>query len=531
MQRYIIPILMLTLMASASAIIESPQNTTYGPSVDIVLVSDEPSNLSYELGNESGGCTSCTRYEESIVLEDGTYTLNATDGNSSENITFSVLALRAFSTYENGILFASSNKNARLSYTVGDSDEVVLCESCSEANTTLGLEAGEHTISVFARLADEEANETYDVLIAEAFALTVTGPQNATYVRSAVLNVSTNHESTLTYTIDDETVVLCETCLQTDTILDLEAGHYTILIEAERDGETLSETVSFTITDFSVRIGNPRAETYTGDLPLSVLINVTASETLDSIEATLNGETYSCNSCEALTRTVSLGAGTYTLEALGTLTEETSSTNVTFTVSAHEAEEEPDDEPRFTTGLQHLPQAVERGEYTDSELASIIRENDLNPGVLNRLIRTGKLGDESIDAILETQFAPPGILWRLLGWIGIGRPSVPEAIAQNYDVSESQAQAIAVRPDTPPGLARQVVERAQSRGPPAANGWVPPGLARQNDASPSDTASDDEPNESDSQAQGARAIGSQQLPPGLRDGAPGNSGNAPGRNR
>ena len=500
--------LVLALVASASAIIESPQNTTYGPNVPVTLVSDELANLSYALGDESSGCSSCTRYEETIILEDGTYTLNATNATHIENVTFTVLALRAFSAYEDGVLYASSNKNANLSYAIGNSDEAALCESCSEANETLELEAGTHTITVYARLGDEEANETYDVLITEQFVLTVTNPENETYVRRAPLNVSTNHESNLSYTINGETTVLCESCTQADALLELEAGHYTILIEAEQNEEVLTETVSFTITDFSVSITSPQARTYTGDLPLSVTINVTASETLDLIEAILDGTTYTCSSCDTLTRTVSLESGSYTLTVLGELDGSESEESVTFRV------ERDDDEPRFTEGLQHLPQRVERGDYTDEELARIIRDNDLNPGVLNRLIKTGRLGDESIDAILETQFAPPGILWRLFGWIGIGRPSVPEAIAQTYEVSESQAQRIAVRPDTPPGLARQVVEEAKDR--------VPPGLARRNARSES-TAQEDEGD--------ARQVGSQRVPPGRANGAPGNSGNAPGRNR
>ena len=513
-------ILMLVLIAGASAIIESPQNTTYGPSVPIMLVSEEPADLSYTLNGESGGCTSCTQYDETLVLADGTYTLNATNETHSENVTFTVLTLRAFSVYERGILYASSNKNANLSYAIDGSEEALLCEECSEANTTLELEAGTHTISVFARLEDEEANETYDIVIADAFELTVTDPQNETYVRRAPLTVSTNHEANITYTIADETIVLCEDCTEADATLELDAGHYTVLIEANHNDEVLNETVSFTIADFSVKIESPQPRTYTGSLPFSVLVNVTASDTLDSIEATLDGSEFSCASCSALTRTVSLDEGDYTIRVTGTLSGETHEANVTFSVRAQPSEEP--DEPRFTTGLQHLPQAVERGDYTDEQLARIIRENELNPGVLNRLIKTGMLGEQSIDAILETQFAPPGILWRLLGWLGIGRPSVPEAVAQHYDVTESQAQTIAVRPDTPPGLAKRVVEEAQGRVPPEQNGRIPPGQARK---------TEETNDEHEASAEEPRAIGSQKIPPGLakRNGAPGNSANAPGR--
>ena len=516
-------ILMLTLIASASAIIESPQNTTYGPSVPIALVSEEATDLNYTLNGESGGCASCTRYDETLVLADGTYTLNASNETHSENVTFTVLALRAFSVYEDGVLYASSNKNANLSYAVGGSEETLLCETCSEANTTLELGAGTHTISVFARLEDEDANETYDVTIAEAFELTVTDPQNETYVRRAPLSVVANREATITYTLNGEASMMCEACTEANTTLELDAGYYTVLIEANHNGEVLNETVSFTITDFSVSIDSPEARTYTADLPLSVLVNVTASDTLDSIEATLDGSEYECSSCSALTRTVSLDEGDYTIKVTGTLNGETYETNVTFSIEQQPSEES--EEPRFTTGLQHLPQAVARGDYTDEELARIIRDNELNPGVLNRLIRTGRLGEESIDAILETQFAPPGILWRLFGWIGIGRPSVPEAIAHHYNVSESQAQTIAVRPDTPPGLAKRVVEQARTRGS-DENVSIPPGQARQAERTqetPEETLPTAEP----------RAIGSQKIPPGLakRDEAPGNSANAPGRNR
>jgi hypothetical protein len=73
-------------------------------------------------------------------------------------------------------------------------------------------------------------------------------------------------------------------------------------------------------------------------------------------------------------------------------------------------------EPRFTVGLNKLPQEFASGNMTDAELASIIRANKLTPGVINRLIKTGKLGNESINAIIETQKTPPGI-FRKLFWL------------------------------------------------------------------------------------------------------------------
>lgn len=213
-------------------------------------------------------------------------------------------------------------------------------------------------------------------------------------------------------------------------------------------------------------------------------------------------------------------------------------------------------EPRFTVGLNKLPQEVEAGTYTDAELAQIIRDNQLNPGVINRLVKTGMLGNESIDAIIETQFTPPGIFRKVIGFFGFHVPTPKERLVEQYELSDVQKARLMLSEDT----SEQVVEELEQELPeetvvavreqrtnPA--GRVPPGLQRGTSADDEDSDARAVPPGQQRRADQARED-ADRTPPGRADdsfeagsqrgnsargnadsGAPGNSGNAPGRNR
>ena len=519
--------LILTLVASATAIIETPTNTTYGSHVPLSLVSTNATNLTYTLGNTTGGCTNCTSYTETLVLPDGHYTLAAAAGNESENVSFTTLTLHAYGLYANDTLFASSNKKANLSYRVDTGNETSLCTNCSVANTSLPLPRGNHTIVIMASSANETANQTLDVTIGPAapasLELTVTAPSaNTTYLRKVPIDIAANRNATLSYRIDDSNAtVLCSNCTSGNASVEMSTGTHAIELNATSGNESTTKLVNVTVTDFSITVVSPTARAYNGS-PASVLVNVTGSERLDSIEAVISSWNASCSNCTDLVQRVNLSAGEHTLSAVGTLDGLDSRVSVVFSVTNTSPENETrgnetktnESEPRFTVGLNKLPQAVESGEYTDPQLASIIRNNSLNPGVLNRLIKTGKLGNESINAILDTQFAPEGIWHKLFGWLGIGRPSVPEEVANTYNVTAQQAQQIAVRHDTPPGLAKKVVEQARER-----TRSITSGSRATSNGSPEQATQNGNPKREGSNgsahgSESVRTIGSQTVPPG-----------------
>jgi len=63
------------------------------------------------------------------------------------------------------------------------------------------------------------------------------------------------------------------------------------------------------------------------------------------------------------------------------------------------------------------------------------------------LIKTGKLGELSQQAIVDTQFNPPGILKKLLGLIGFKHKSHAELIYEEYNVSGELDVLLAEPPD------------------------------------------------------------------------------------
>ena len=326
------------------------------------------------------------------------------------------------------------------------------------------------------------------LLVTTASALEIKSPENnETYNESTIPLIVESNETynEIIYYLNEDEPTRCFNCTGFNETLNVTEGNHTLHVSGIKGNETTNTTVKFHVNltlieeheNFTLTINQPENTTYnTSNIP----VNVTANTTLDNITITIENHTETCLNCPELLSNLSLANGTYTLKATGKLGNTTLNTSTVFSIQPEEPTPPPEETtPRFTLGLQHLPRAVEIGELSDSELAGIIRENELNPGILNRLIKTGALGGESIDAILETQQKrPPGIFNRFLRFIGV-QTSTAELIHENYNLTENNLQNLVTREDLPSSIAEQVKEQLQERTAQRAPPVTPPGQAKQ----------------------------------------------------
>lgn len=404
------------------------------------------------------------------------------------------------------------------------------CMNCTGFNATITAKEGNNTLTVTGYKENETkiANTTFYVVLPEIeqpenFTLNITSPENKTYNTSIIpVNITANTTlDNITFYVGNYSMA-CITCSGIITDMNLSDGEYLLIAEGVKGNLSKNATVNFKVNttipeepkNFTITIENPKNVTYNTS---TVPVKIKANTTLDNITITIGNLSESCTNCSELAKNLYLTNGTYTLHTTGKLGNITHNESVTFTVKILDKPPK-EDEPRFTLGLQHLPQAVERGELTDSKLAEIIRENHLNPGIINRLIKTGKLGEESIDAILETQFNPPGIFRKILGFFGVQTSTYATKIHETYDLTESNLQNLVTREDLPSNAAEQVKQQLQEkttqRGPPT----TPPGQAKKEVA---ETANGEEKEPEEQQRGPPVVIGAQNgddenwLPPGL----------------
>jgi hypothetical protein len=304
----------------------------------------------------------------------------------------------------------------------------------------------------------------------------VLSPDDKTYEDGEIaLNISASREvDEIEYRIDGGVwIEACDDCDSFEDELGLDEGEHNLTAKATFGDKIDTDFVEFDIrfpeNDFDFDIIKPEPKDYGNDLSILVRSNVT----LDRIEVRI-GSAYDedCDDCAKFEDVFELENGTYTLVAKGTLDDVTKQKTVVFTVNKDDDTDDDDDDgtyddgygkPRFDLGFNKLPQAVEAGEITDEELAEILRDNKINPGILNRLIKTGKLGEESIEAILENQFRPQGLFGKLLSWIGIEQSTYATEIYKHYNLSEKLEQKIVTRDDLPKKYVEKVKANLQKK--------------------------------------------------------------------
>ncbi|MFH1409013.1 MAG: hypothetical protein ABIH34_03840 [Nanoarchaeota archaeon] len=344
-----------------------------------------------------------------------------------------------------------------------------VCMNCSGHNETLVLEEGEHTLIAFGMLGNQTENDTVTFSITlpeeENASISIISPEATTYDTTEIeLTVeATRVLDMIEYKLDeDDYTIACLDCEAFNDQLTLEEGEHSIMVKGTLE-QVITDEVTFSIalgnetgneTDmFTIDILSPEETTYEAE---EVHLDVQASLVLNHLILTLDDEEiFSCENCSEHQDTLNLSEGEYTLVAEGTRSEESRQDTVTFEVVFKEEPEEPKepeenetgDGPRFDTGFNKLPQAVEKGELTDEQLAEIIRDNKINPGIINRLIKSGLLGEASIEAIADTQFNPPGIFKKLLGFFGFSMNTFPDQIAETYELTSKLQEKILTRDD------------------------------------------------------------------------------------
>jgi hypothetical protein len=332
-------------------------------------------------------------------------------------------------------------------------------------------------------------------------ALEIVSPTNTTYNETVAISLTANQtQDSISYEIVPGTTNdSCMNCSSlNDTFFD-DDGTYTLFATTVLGNETTTANVTFSILQtvynetnttnqtnttnntvaFSFVLHDPENVTYTTSV---VPLRITANETLDSISYSVNGgASVNCVNCSSVNTTLNLTSGTYNISAVGALSNVTETDFVQFTVAIptngtnntgnqtnNTGNYTNNETPRFTVGLNKLPQDVAAGLYTDAELAAIIRTNELNPGIINRLVKTSMLGNESIDAILETQKTPPGIWNKVVGFFGFTVKTPKEKLADTYALTDEQKEKLVASDDIqdqtreeikktlPPGLAKKM---------------------------------------------------------------------------
>lgn len=202
-----------------------------------------------------------------------------------------------------------------------------------------------------------------------------------------------------------------------------------------------------------------------------------------------NSEVVVCNTCSSFQNTLlDLSNGQHTIKVTGVAGNNTDDATVNFTVNQTGTtttvpKENETGEPRFATGFNKLPQQFLAGEITEAQLKSILENNKLNPGIINRLAKTGKLTPSLIDTITETQFLPTGIAGKLLGILGFGKNNAFESLIKNYNLTDAQLVALFKHSQLPSGTVKHLIkERSLSQSAINAlleNQELKPGIIKQ----------------------------------------------------
>jgi len=383
-----------------------------------------------------------------------------------------------------------------------DSEWTTACEDCDNFVLETLVDSGDHVLELRGTLDYENEEASYDFTI-EAIALEIIRPEENEDDEDVTLEFSTFRVTDIDYILDGESYDACTNCTHFEEDVELETGsHYlqvfahsgdffeyselnfeidgdelnlqilsptededdedvllefrtnldegehTLEVRAETDDEVDTESIDFEVIggELNLRIVSPDEEEEDGDVLLRFRTNVESD-----ITYVLDDEDFdACEDCTVFSRWVTLDEGEHTLEVRAEIDDESDTESLDFEVleeSDEDDEDENDEHRDFAEGFNKLPQMFASGELTDEELADILSENRVPPGVINRLIKTGELDEESLNAILKHQFNPPGILKKVFGWFGWRTGSYSDRIHERYNLSEENEQEIVKRSD------------------------------------------------------------------------------------
>lgn len=322
----------------------------------------------------------------------------------------------------------------------------------------------------------------------EDLELIITSPLNGEEFNSSTIILSANmtYEGNISYKLDNgNTTLICEACNSIAyTLSDLENGQHTISVIGQTENSTIINSINFTISiqelnnELEVIITQPQnlQEFNTTDVTISAEMNKQGTMSYKLNEDNL---IQACELCSSFTEPLQgLEDGTYQLFVTGTAGNESTATSLFFVVNTtlpsdrndtipppfnetnppnNNTNQSDDDVPKFSLGLQKLPKLLENGEISNEELTIIINSNKLNPGVINRLAKTGLLTEENKNAIVNTQFLPKGILDKILGLIGFAKNTNLEEFIENTNLNDEQLATLIEKNEIPEMTAKKII--------------------------------------------------------------------------
>ncbi len=309
-------------------------------------------------------------------------------------------------------------------------------------------------------------------MVAAVNALTVTIDEptnNSVHLDNDVLLKShMDANGTMKYTLDSSSeVVVCNDCSSFQvTLNNLANSDHTVKVIGLAGNDTDDASVIFRVNEtqeVDVTITQPTQGSLhlDNDVILRATMNVvgTLKYKLDN-----QSEVVACTSCSSFSKTLKdLSNGQHTVKVTGLSGSKSDDATVNFTVNQSttttvKPKENETGEPRFALGFQKLPQQFAAGEVTEAQLKSILENNKLNPGIINRLAKTGKLTPSLIDTITETQFLPKGIAGKLLGVLGFGKNKAVETLIKNYNLTDAQLINLISHSELPAGQVKQLLK-------------------------------------------------------------------------
>lgn len=302
-------------------------------------------------------------------------------------------------------------------------------------------------------------------VMADSLTVTIDQPTNNSMHLSndVLLKSHMNENGTLKYKLDSNSdVVVCNNCSNFQvTLNNMANGLHTVKVTGVTSNETDDSTISFSVNetqDLVVTITQPSENSLHLNNDVILRASMNTAGTL-KYKQDSNAEVTACANCSTFSVVLrDLANGQHTVKVTGTSGSKTDDATVTFSVNQSKPKENETEKHKFAKGFQKLPQQFAAGEVSEAELKSILQSNRLNPGLLNRLARTGKLTPDLIDTIIETQFLSAGKAGKLLGILGFGRNKVVETLARNYNLTDEQLARILERSEMPKGAIQKMIK-------------------------------------------------------------------------
>jgi hypothetical protein len=462
--------------------IVKPDREVGNTAVLMAIASEQLDKIEYKIdnGDYRQACTRCMDFEKQITLSDGTHTLTVrgtdegltrTDSvtvkaNQDEDFKVEIVSPKDEDYGESVLLKFDATAYARMHYVL-NGKFYDACNSCDLFTKTLSLDEGEYDLTVYVYKDSDFDTDSVSFTVDEDgdIDLRIISPTDKEYGNDRItLEFRTDKKSDITYELDGKDYTACADCTYFKDYVTLDDGEHTLEVKAERGEDEETEEVEFTIEteqddegSLSIKVVQPKSKTYYGKVEVEIEANQDAD-----ISYEIDGKRYdSCTDCRRLSDKIELSTGWHTLKATAKADDETETKTVSFKVADEEDKDEDKDEAKPDFGK--LPKMLLNGEITDSELAELLRENRFPPGTVNNLIKTGKLGDESIEAILSYQFNPPGIIKHLWGWFGWHQKSYAEEIYDRYNLSEDHQKRILQRDDLPKDKSEKVKEKLEEK--------------------------------------------------------------------